>query len=190
MAEIDIAVDSPSIRKKNKPKPHATVALEARRTLDNNIMIMDHEEIDIIIYTEKNKILALAKDELDDKVYETQDRFFKFLAKKGVVDVASVHSGNVYGSLEASVLESKINGVDSTQMVLLTVENFLDMERPYYMVGKAYRKAEQDRLLDPEPEDTTELGEVPHEDTQGSISTAQGYGLTGDSRRRGRNQHI
>lgn len=190
MAEINISVDSPSIRKKNEPKPQVTIELEARRTLDNNIMIMDHEEIDIIVYTEKKKILALAKDELDDKVYETQDRFFKFLAKKGIIDASSVHSGNVYGSLEGTMLESKIEGVSNTQMALLTVENFLDIEKPYYMVTKAYRKAEQDRLLEPEPEETTELGEVPHEDTQGSISTAQGYGLTGDSTRRGRNQHI
>ena len=190
MADINITVDSPTIRKKNEPKPQVTVELEARRTLDNNIMIMDHEEIDIIVYPEKKKILALAKDELDDKVYETQDRFFKFLAKKGVVDAASIHSGNVYGSLEAGMLESKIDGVSNTQMVLLTVENFLDIEKPYYMVSKAYRKAEQDRLLQPDPEETTELGEVPHEETQGSISTAQGYGLTGDAKRRGRNQHI
>ena len=123
MADINITVDSPTIRKKNEPKPQVTVELEARRTLDNNIMIMDHEEIDIIVYPEKKKILALAKDELDDKVYETQDRFFKFLAKKGVVDAASIHSGNVYGSLEAKLLESK--KIDPFKILLLNILHFL-----------------------------------------------------------------
>ena len=37
MAEINITVDSPTIRKENEPKPQATVELAARKTLDNNI---------------------------------------------------------------------------------------------------------------------------------------------------------
>ena len=126
MAEINITVDSPTIRKENEPKPQATVELAARKTLDNNILILDHEEIDIVVYPEKKKILTLAKDELNDRVYETQDRFFRFLFKKGVVDFSSVHSGNVYGSMEASMLESKTDGISSVQMTMLTVEKFLN----------------------------------------------------------------
>ena len=186
MADIDIKVDSPSIRKKNEPKVQATVELAARKTLDNNILILDHEEIDIVIYPEKSKILTLAKDELNDRVYETQDRFFRFLFKKGVVDFASVHAGNVYGSMEANVLESKSEGVSSTQMLMLTVEKFLTMERPHFMITKAYQKAEADRLTEPETDETTELGEVPHDDIKGTMGTAQAYGLAKDSKARGR----
>ncbi len=187
MPEINIAIDSPTIRKKNEPTPHATIKIEARRTLDNNIMILDHEDIDIVIYAEQQKVLAMAKDEFGDRVYETQDRLFKFLSKKGVVDFSSVHGGNVYGSMQAKILESKIDGVDSTQMTVFSIEKFLEEERPYFMIAKAYQKAEEDRLTDPDSEESTELGEVPHDDTQGSMGTANAYGMGGSpSQKRGR----
>lgn len=186
MADINITVDSPTIRKENEPKPQATVEIAARKTLDNNILILDHEEIDIVVYPEKNKILTLAKDELNDRVYETQDRFFRYLFKKGVIDFSSVHAGNVYGSMEGSMLESKTEGVDSTQMAMLTVEKFLNMERPHFMITKAYQKAEADRLTEPEADETTEMGEVSQDDIKGSMGTAQAYGLSADSKARGR----
>jgi hypothetical protein len=187
MADINITIDSPTIRKKNEPKPHATVELAARRTLDNNILILDHEEIDIVVYPEQQKVLALAKDEITDQVYETQDRLFKFLYGKGVIDFSTVHSGNVYGSMQAKILESKIDGVDSTQMTVFSVQKFLDAERPYFMISKAYQKAEEDRLTEPEPEESTELGEVPHSDVKGSVGSAQAYGMGGSpSLKRGR----
>lgn len=186
MAEINITVDSPTIRKENEPKPQATVELAARKTLDNNILILDHEEIDIVVYPEKKKILTLAKDELNDRVYETQDRFFRFLFKKGIVDFSSVHSGNVYGSMEASILESKTDGISSVQMTMLTVEKFLNMERPHFMITKAYQKAEADRLTEPDTDESTELGEVPQNQNKGSIGTANAYGLPADSKGRGR----
>jgi hypothetical protein len=190
MPEINIAVDSPTIRKDNEPTPHATVALEARRTLDNNIMILDHEDIDIVVYPEQQKVLALATDELTDRVYETQDRLFKFLSKKGVVDVGTVHGGNVYGSMQAKMLESKIDGVDSTQMTVFSINKFLEEEKPYFMIAKAYRRAEEDRLTDPDDIDSTDLDEVPHEETKGSIDTAHAYGLGGSSPRTGRRQYV
>ena len=186
MADVEIKVDSPSIRKKNEPKTQAVVKLAARKTLDNNILILDHEEIDIVVYPDKKKILTLAKDELNDRVYETQDRFFRFLFKKGVVDFSSVHAGNVYGSMEAKILESKSEDVSSTQIAMLTVEKFLDMERPHFMITKAYQKAEADRLTEPEADETTELGEVPQDDIKGTMGTAQAYGLSSDSKARGR----
>ena len=178
MADLNITVDSPTIRKKNEPKPHATIKLAARRTLDNNILILDHEEIDIIVYEDQQKVLALAKDDFNEQVYETQDRLFRFLYKKGVIDFSTVHSGNVYGSMQAKILESKADGIDSTQMTLFSVQKFLEAERPYFMISKAYRKAEEDRLTDPDPEESTELGEVPHAEKKGSIDPGlRPYGL-------------
>jgi hypothetical protein len=177
MPEINITVDSPTIRKADEPTPHATVEMAARRTLDNNILILDHEEIDIVIYPEQQKVLALAKDNMSDQVYETQDRLFNFLNGKGVIDFSTVHGGNVYGSLQAKILESKIEGVDSTQMTVFSVEKFLEAERPYFMIAKAYQKAEEDRLTAPEAEESTEAGEVPSDSKKGSIGTANAYGL-------------
>ena len=177
MPEINITVDSPIIRKQNEPTPHATVEMTARRTLDNNILILDHEEIDIVIYPEQQKVLALAKNEFSDQVYETQDRLFSFLNKKGVIDFSSVHGGNVYGSMQAKILESKIDGIDASQATVFSIEKFLEAERPYFMISKAYARAEEDRLVEPDPDETTELGEVPPGQQKGSIGTANSYGL-------------
>jgi len=161
--------------------------MAARRTLDNNILILDHADIDIIVYTEQQKVLAIAKDEFGENVYETQDRLFRFLSKKGVVDISTVHSGNVYGSMQAKILESKIDGIDGTQMTVFSIEKFLEAERPYFMIAKAYQKAEEDRLTEPDDEESTELGEVPHEEKKGSLGTAYAYGMGGSpSIKRGR----
>jgi hypothetical protein len=186
MSDINITVDSPTIQKQNEPTPHATVEIVARRTLDNNIMILDHDEIDIVLYPEQQKVLALAKDELSDQVYETQDRLFKFLNKKGIIDFATVHSGNVYGSMQAKILESKTEGVDGTQMALFSVHKFLEAEKPYFMISKAYRKAEEERLTEPDQDESTDLGQVSQRDMKGSTGTANAYGLPADSKARGR----
>ncbi len=77
------------------------VILKARRTLDGKILIPDHPDIDIAIIPEKNKIVAFPKEEMDDEVYETQDRLFKHLVRNGVCDFDSVQGGGcfyVYGS--------------------------------------------------------------------------------------------
>ena len=58
------------------------------------------------------------------------------------------------------------------------------------MISKAYQKAEEDRLTEPDAEESTDLGEVPHEETKGSIDTAHAYGLGGSSPRTGRRQYV
>ena len=182
MADVTIKVNTPE----PEPEPQATVELEARKTLDNNILIMDHEQVDIVIYPAKNKILALAKNSFDDLVYEVQNRFFNFLFKKGVVDLSSVQGGNVYGSMEGTILESATEGIDSIQVAMLSIDKFMDMERPYFMVSKAYDRAETARLTEPDAEDSTELGEVPQGEEKGALGTAHAYGMGGTHQQRGR----
>lgn len=184
MSDIKITVNAPETTK--QPKPQATIELAARKTLDGNILITDHEEIDIVVYLEAKKILTLAKEDFHHRVYETQDRFFKFLYKSGIVDISSVHSGNVYGSMEGTVLESNNEGVDSLQMAMLSIDKFMDTERPYFMVSKAYDRAEAERLTEPDPEDSTELGEVPQDKEKGALGTANAYGIGGTHQQRGR----
>ena len=89
------------------------VELKARRTLEGNIIILDHEDIDIVLMLEKNKCVTFPKQEMSDKVYNAQDRMFKKMFKKGVINPSSVRGGNVYGSMEAELLESKIPGIDA-----------------------------------------------------------------------------
>ena len=87
----------------SKPEPQAAVRLNARRSLDGNLMIFDHEDIDIIVMPNKGKVLTLAKDMISDKVYEAQERLFQFLRRKGLIEYGTVRAGNVYGSMEAKL---------------------------------------------------------------------------------------
>ena len=47
---------------KEAPDSTTTFTLNARRALDNSVMIFDHKEIDIVLMPNKNKVVAFAKD--------------------------------------------------------------------------------------------------------------------------------
>tara|TARA_B100000214_G_scaffold374476_1_gene357366 strand:+ start:96 stop:674 length:579 start_codon:yes stop_codon:yes gene_type:complete len=151
------------------PKP-IVIELDARRTIDGNIMIMDHEDIDIVLMPSKSKCLALAKEMHDDKVYGAQDRLFRFLSKSGVIVLESIQSGNVYGSMEATIPESAIEGIDSTQAVLYSVYKYLQEEAPYFTATSKIRNKSLNHLLHPDDEHATDLGTVPHKSRKGSHS--------------------
>ena len=57
------------------------IQLKARKTLEGNILILDHEDIDIVLVKEKKKCVTFPKNNLSDRVYDSQDRVFKFLAR-------------------------------------------------------------------------------------------------------------
>ena len=144
-----------------------SIDLNVRRTLDNNLIIFDHEDIDIVIMPEKNKIVTFPKSAFDDEVYATADRMFKFLVKKGLIVPSSIQGGNVYASLEGKLPNTtKYNVV---QHVLLGIAKFIEEERPEMEFTKALQAAEEAHLSDPDETETTELGEIPHEETKGSI---------------------
>jgi hypothetical protein len=154
------------------------IQLKARKTLDGNILILDHEDIDIVLVAEKNKCVTFPKDNFSDRVYDCQDRVFKFLANRGVISRSSVRGGNVFGSLEADMLESKIPGVDSTQAILYAIHEYIREEKPYFKKLDQYDDARLDALLRPSPADSTELGDVPHSVEKGSHASAKGaYGF-------------
>ena len=71
------------------------VHLNMRRGLDGRLMVFDHDHIDIVLLPEKNKVVAFAKQDYSDIVYETQDRLFKFLINKGICAPESIKGGNV-----------------------------------------------------------------------------------------------
>ena len=62
---IEITIDNKKVEK---------ILLKARKTIDGNIIVSDHPEIDIIIFTANNKVVAMPKEELDDEIYDTQNR--------------------------------------------------------------------------------------------------------------------
>lgn len=174
----DAAKQQEAPQEEVKKDPQATVSMNIRKSLDGNFMIFDHPEIDIAVLPETKKIITFAKEKHGKHVYEAQDRLFSFLRKKGVIELGSVQGGNVYNSLEAVIPESKVKGVDATQSVLYNISKFLEEEKPYYEYIKAYHDQLEGDLVDPDAEHSTELGEVPQEETKGSIFPGMApYGL-------------
>lgn len=154
------------------------VKLKAKRTLEGNILILDHEDIDIVLLPEKKKCIAFPKDVMSEKVYASQDRLYKFLAKKGILSHSTVRGGNVFGALEADIFESKIPGVDSIQAFLFAVHEHIVNEQPYFRSSSEYDDDRLNSLLRPSDEDSTELGDVPQSDRKGSMHKQIGpYGF-------------
>ena len=93
---------------------------------------------------------------------------------QGIVDRASVQAGNVYGSMEGTVL----TGVDrdSFRMALINISKWIDEERPYFEFVEQFGELFVDRFTDPEEEESTELGEIPHDDTKGTLRPGYNYG--------------
>lgn len=145
------------------------VKLNAKRTLDGNILILDHEDMDIVIMIESLKCVSFAKDEISDRVYDSQDRFYNFLAKKGIIDKTSIRGGSVFGSMEATILKSKLPGIDSVQATIYSINEYMDTEKPYFVNTSNYTDDQLDHLLRPDDEYSTEFGEVPHEPNKGAM---------------------
>jgi len=143
------------------------VELNIRKTLDGNLMIFDHPEVDIVIKPANNKIIVFPKDRLSDKVYDVQDRFFHFLASKGVVDRGRIHAGAVYGSMEAQF--PNMEESSAIQNVLNVISKFIGDEQDYFNAASRFEKEFEESLTEPDDEESTELGEVPHASQKGSI---------------------
>tara|TARA_A100001515_G_C4557340_1_gene205418 strand:+ start:32 stop:607 length:576 start_codon:yes stop_codon:yes gene_type:complete len=156
--------------------PDIKIELELRKTLSGDLLITDHPDVDIVLMTKEKKIIAFAKENYSDDIYDTQDRLFKFLAKKGLIDRSSVQAGNVYGSMEASVPDSEYNEV---QHSLLVISKFIEEEKPYYTFEREYEKQVEKRLSDPLPDESTEWNpEKYHDEEKGSIRSDR-HGLHG-----------
>ncbi len=51
--------------------------------------------------------------------------------------------------------------------MLLSVSKWIEKERPYFEYGEDYEDMMKDRLLEPDDEEATELGEVPQDKSKG-----------------------
>ena len=54
------------------------IKLNIRKTLGNQLVVEDHPDVDIVIYPESKKILALAKHITNEEVYDTQTDCFYY----------------------------------------------------------------------------------------------------------------
>lgn len=145
-----------------------SVKLKARRMLDGTILVSDHPDMDIVVDIDKMKIVCFPKNSMDDEIYNLQDKFFAFLFKRGIVSQDTIKSGNVYYALQGDILPPK-DHVSTDEIVLLNIAKFIEDERPTFVYQKAIEQEEEDRLLEPDSEDSTELGEVPHKEKKGTL---------------------
>ncbi len=171
---IEITVGSATPEQEQASPIVSSVELQIRRSMNGDYYISDHSDIDIIILKDKQKILVIAKDLMSELVYGAQDRLFKFLVSRGLVAPDSVQGGSVYGSMEGQLLTS--DEFDPIKMSIINISKWIDEERPYFEFVEKYDEMESDRFTDPEEEESTELGEVPHGETKGVLRPGYNYG--------------
>ena len=154
------------------------ISLELRKTLAGDLSITDHPDIDIVIMPKKARIVAFSKDEFSDDVYDTQDRFFKFMSKKGVIERESIQGGTAYGAMEAAIPETQYNEV---QHILLAIFKFIEEERPYYTFERNYEKELERQLTEPLPDESTEWNPDKYHDEEKGTRVKDPYHYYGIS---------
>ena len=143
--------------------------MDVRKSLNGDLMIFDHGDIDIVLSTTTNKITAFPKDTMNELVYGAQNRLFAHLRKRGLVTAESIQAGAFFGSLEALMEQASSEELSTPKLALINISNFIDEERPYFESTEAIIGMTDDELIHPDKADSTELGEVPQHDQQGSI---------------------
>ena len=151
-----------------------TLEMDVRKGLNGDLMIFDHSDIDIVISSAQNKIVAFPKETMSDYVYGAQNRLFAFLRKRGIVIPESIHGGSFGGALAADLLTPINVEQDAGKVALVNISLFIEDERPYFESTEAITAMANDDKIDPERETSTELGEVPHSTRQGSIRRKTG----------------
>ena len=155
------------------------IQLNIRKTADGDILIFDHPEVDISLAIKRSLIIVFPKESITDKVYDVQDRLFRELRRTGLIIQDSVQCGSVYGSMEAEYLESE--EISVVQALLLTISNFVKEENKFINIDNEMEDEWEEGLLEPDEEDSTELGEVPHSSQKGSVRPGYIYSPYGIS---------
>ena len=155
--------------------------LNMKRSLSGHIMVFNHIDMDIVLDEKTGKVTAYSKKDFGELVYKSQNRLFDYLFKKGVIMPETVKGANVFGSIEALYPnEDKIENL--TEIVLYNIAGFMDEETKYMQSFEYVEDEEEERLLHPDKEDSTELGEVPQKQKKGTLSPGYPgyyYGLAG-----------
>jgi len=163
MADIDVRIgseDDKGIRihidsSKEEEGRKVTLELNARKTLDGDLIIRDHPDIDVVIMPGKMKVVAFPKENATEETYHTQDKLFDFLVKRGVLIRDSVQGGNVFGSMEAKLIPT--GNKSSSKFVLLGVARWIETETPYFDYLEQFEQMQEDRFTEPSEEESTDF---------------------------------
>jgi len=157
------------------PEYQKVVKIEGYRTMNGDYLFDSHPEIDIVIDKNAAKVITFPKEESGFEAYDTQNRMMVYFTKKGIIERDSIRSGNVASSLLAK-LQKPEGEIDPLNVCILGVYNFLNMEEPYFKVLEDFEDDFEDDVFNPDPEHSTELGEVPHLEKKGSVPPGKYYG--------------
>jgi hypothetical protein len=151
--------------------PQATVKLKARKSLDGNIIISDHQLMDVVLIPAKNKVLTIPHPGFGEEVYFKQKDFFNALYRRGIFS-GPMEGGNLYGVFEAKLAISE--EVSPVQVALLEIERYFKQEAVEEGFGEDFDEEIEDRFINPEDDKTTDLGEVePEEETRNTHQTVR-----------------
>jgi hypothetical protein len=154
-----------------KEEETETIRLEmdVRKSINGDLMIFGHGDIDIVLSTSSNKVTAFPKETMNDLVYGAQNRLFAFLRRKGIVVMESIQAGSFAGAMEGVLQKPFKESIETAKFALVNIDKFIEEERPYFESLEAIVAMDDNELIHPDKEDSTELGEVPQSVEQGSI---------------------
>ena len=165
----------------DEKKVQKSISLKIKKTLAGNLLIDDHEYMDIVVVPKEGKVVSLPKPYSEKDAYEYQREMMYSLFKGGVLEEESPQGGPQFGALEAKY---PLKGeVDTLQALLLQISEFINKTRHSEDLAREYDEHVEDRFTDPSEGDSTEYESVPpYEDTpEGSgiadpTYTFAGYG--------------
>jgi len=164
--EAPIGTPDDGVTIKVVEKDRVEAKLKLRSSINGDLMIMDHKDIDIVIKQADKKVVAFAKETLSDLVYGAEARLFEYLRQNGLIEIDSIQGGNIYGSLEGKLQE----GNKVIEITLMKIAEWMEGEEPMIAGRTGYDDMQDDHLLEPDGEYSTELGEVPAAEEKGSIN--------------------
>tara|TARA_R110002020_G_scaffold193284_2_gene393488 strand:+ start:2807 stop:3352 length:546 start_codon:yes stop_codon:yes gene_type:complete len=162
-----------------KKPTQASITLQVKKTLEGNLIIMDHKYLDIVIIPAEGKITTLPKPGTDRDVYDYQKELMNDLFKGGVTAAAAPRGGPVFGMVET---EYPLEGeVDTLQAVLYRIDSFFKKTADSEKLAQEYDENIEDRFTDPNAEDSTKYGEIPpYQDTpEGANDSLASYTYAG-----------
>jgi len=165
--EVEAPPEPQGVKIEIVQKDEISFKLMTRSAINGDIMILDHKDIDIVLQQKDGKIITFAKETISDFTYGAEARLLEFMRSKGVLEYDSIQGGNIYGSLEGKLMES--TEVEVNKVALKVISEWMNTEESYLKGTTAYDRMEDEHLLDPNNEFSTNLGEVPQSAEKGSI---------------------
>ena len=142
--------------------------IAVKKALNGDLMFLSHPHVNAIVKKDKNKLLTFAKDaKYTDDAYAAMKRLLTHLADAGLVGFDTIQGGNIYASLEATMVEPPEDR-SIIQLVTFHIGEWLNKESSD-VYDDYYQDEVEEYLLEPDDEDSTELGEVPQEEKKGTM---------------------